>query len=245
MLDVQVDGPAAVVTAQSPATPTRPAMPCRRRRCAPRSWQIRPGLRLEVFERFEHAWVCQVMAAATDAQAAPGIRRYVSQAFDDEALARGLLLQGHWHCPRCGTPGSQWSAGCRVAACPQPPPTSDAHWDHCRVATRDELLTLMVSEGYQRAGPLASGADVEALDTEWQALLRGRAARAGRRVVALGRSPARRLCRAHDRRAHVRGAPGPRAQLCRRTRTGASTIRGPVRRGLRHTHRRRCLEEVP
>ena len=173
MLDVQVDGPAAVVTAQSAghADKARHAVPTAALRAA--IAQIRPGLHLEMFERFEHAWVCQVMAAATDAQAAPGIRRYVSQAFDDEALARGLLLQGHWHCPRCGTPGSQWSAGCRVAACPQPPPTGDAHWDHCRVATRDELITLMVSEGYQRAGPLASGADVEALDTEWQALLRG------------------------------------------------------------------------
>ena len=41
------------------------------------------------------------------------------------------------------------------------------------VATRDDLLTLMVSEGYQRAGSLASGGDVQALDAEWQTLLRG------------------------------------------------------------------------
>ncbi len=104
---------------------------------------------------------------------APGIRRYISQAFDDEAVARGLLLRGHWHCPRCGSPGSQWSAGCLSAACPHPGPTGDAQWDHCRVATRDDLLTLMVSEGYQRAGPLASGGDVKVLDAEWQTLLRG------------------------------------------------------------------------
>ena len=31
----------------------------------------------------------------------------------------------------------------------------------------------MVSEGYQRAGPLASGGDVKVLDAEWQTLLRG------------------------------------------------------------------------
>lgn len=173
MLDVQIDGAAAVITAQSEghADKARYAVPTPALRAA--MSQTRAGLQCQEFERFEHAWVSQVMAAVTDARMAPGIRRYISQAFDDEALARGLLLQGHWHCPRCGSPGSQWSAGCLAAACPHPAPTSDAQWDHCRVATRDELLTLMVSEGYQRAGPLASGADIEALDAEWQTLLRG------------------------------------------------------------------------
>ncbi len=173
MLDVQIDGAAAVVTAQSEghADKARYAVPTAALRAV--MSQTRAGLRLEAFERFEHAWVSQVMGAVTDARLAPGIRRYISQAFDDEALARGLLLQGHWHCPRCGSPGSQWSAGCLAAACPHPAPTSDAQWDHCRVATEDELLTLMVSEGYQRAGRLASGAEVEALDAEWQSLLRG------------------------------------------------------------------------
>ena len=173
MLDVQIDGAAAVVTAQSEghADKVRHAVPTATLRAA--MARTRAGLRAEAFERFEHAWVSQVMAAVTDARLAPGIRRYVSQAFDDEALARGLLLRGHWHCPRCGSPGSQWSAGCLAAACPHPPPTSDAQWDHCRVATRDDLLTLMVSEGYQRAGSLASGDDVKALDAEWRGLLRG------------------------------------------------------------------------
>ena len=173
MLDVQIDGAAAVITAQSEghADKARYAVPTAALRSA--MAQTREALRLEEFERFEHAWVSQVMSAVTDARVAPGIRRYISQAFDDEALARGLLLQGHWHCPRCGSPGSQWSAGCLAATCPHPAPTGDAQWDHCRVATRDDLLTLMVSEGYQRAGRLASGADVQALDAEWQTLLRG------------------------------------------------------------------------
>lgn len=172
MLDVQIDGAAAVITAQSEghADKARYAVPARALRAA--MAQTREALGLEEFERFEHAWVSQVLGAVTDARVAPGIRRYISQAFDDEALARGLLLQGHWHCPRCGSPGSQWSAGCLAATCPHPAPSSDAQWDHCRVATQDDLLTLMVSEGYQRAGRLASGADVQALDAEWQTLLR-------------------------------------------------------------------------
>jgi len=173
VLDVQIDGAAAVITAQSEghADKARYAVPTAALRSA--MAQTRDGLGLKEFERFEHAWVSQVMGAVTDARVAPGIRRYISQVFDDEALARGLLLQGHWHCPRCGSPGSQWSAGCLAAACPHPAPTSDAQWDHCRVATLDDLLTLMVSEGYQRAGRLASGVDVEALDAEWRTLLRG------------------------------------------------------------------------
>ncbi len=58
MLDVQVDGPAAVVTAQSAghADKARHAVPTAALRAA--IAQIRPGLRLEMFERFEHAWVC-------------------------------------------------------------------------------------------------------------------------------------------------------------------------------------------
>jgi len=173
VLDVQIDGAAAVITAQSDGhdDKARYAVPTRALRAA--MAQTRGALRLKEFERFEHAWVSQVMAAVTDARAAPGIRRYISQAFDDEALSRGLLLRGHWHCPRCGAPGSQWSAGCLAATCPHPGPTGDAQWDHCRVATHDDLLTLMVSEGYQRAGPLASGDDVKALDAEWRTLLRG------------------------------------------------------------------------
>ena len=115
MLDVQVDGPAAVVTAQSAghADKARHAVPTAALRAA--IAQIRPGLRLEVFERFEHAWVCQVMAAVTDAQVAPGIRRYVSQAFDDEALARGLLLQGTGTAPDAARRAAN---GQRVAALP-------------------------------------------------------------------------------------------------------------------------------
>lgn len=173
MLDVQIDGAAAVITAQSTghADKARYAVPTAALRSA--MAQTRDGIRLEEFERFEHAWVSQVMGAVTNARVASGIRRYISQAFDEEALARGLLLQGHWHCPRCGSPGSQWSAGCLAATCPHPGPVSDAQWDHCRVATRDDLLTLMVSEGYQRAGRLASGGDVKALDAEWRTLLRG------------------------------------------------------------------------
>lgn len=173
MLDVQIDGAAAVITAQSEGhdDKARYAVPTRALRAAME--QTRGALRLKEFERFEHAWVSQVIGAVTDARAAPGIRRYISQEFDDEALSRGLLLRGHWHCPRCGSPGSQWSAGCLAATCPHPGPTGDAQWDHCRVASRDDLLTLMVSEGYQRAGPLASGVDVKTLDAEWQTLLRG------------------------------------------------------------------------
>ena len=173
MLDVQIDGAAAVITAQSEghADKARYAVPTPALRAAME--QTRGALSLEEFERFEHAWVSQVIGAVTDARAAPGIRRYISQAFDDEALSRGLLLRGHWHCPRCGSPGSQWSAGCLAATCPHPGPASDAQWDHCRVASRDDLLTLMVSEGYQRAGSLAAGDDVKALDAEWQTLRRG------------------------------------------------------------------------
>lgn len=172
MLDVQIDGAAAVITAQSTghADKARYAVPTAALRSA--MAQTRDGIRLEEFERFEHAWVSQVMGAVTNPRTPPGIRRYISQAFDDEALARGLLLQGHWHCPRCGSPGSQWSVGCLAATCPQPGPVSDAQWDHCRVATRDDLLTLMVSEGYQRAGRLASGGDVKALDAERRTLMR-------------------------------------------------------------------------
>ena len=173
MLDVQIDGAAAVITAQSEGHADKAcyAVPTRALRAAME--QTREGVGVTEFERFEHAWVSQVMGAVTDARTAPGIRRYISQAFDDEALARGLLLQGHWHCPRCGSPGSQWTAGCLAATCPHPAPSSDAQWDHCRVATLDDLLTLMVSEGYQRAGRLASGADVKGLDAEWQTLVRG------------------------------------------------------------------------
>jgi len=50
--------------------------------------QSRGGVRLKGFGRFENAWVSQGLGAVTDARVARGIRRYISQAFDDEALSR-------------------------------------------------------------------------------------------------------------------------------------------------------------
>ena len=115
----------------------------------------------------------------------------------------------------------------------------------CRVATRDELLTLMVSEGYQRAGPLASGADVEALDTEWQALLReappALAAELSRWATRLHEAYAARTTDAlmfAARLGHALSfADGldPERQL-----SEALSAAGHAT-----THRRRCLEEVP
>ena len=102
--------------------------------------------------RFERAVITAVASSGGSDDVSPAHRRYLSQSLDQEAMRRGLLLRAHWHCPRCGAPGSQWTPGCLRTACDQPAPERLAHWDLCRVASPDELLTLMVSEGYARIG---------------------------------------------------------------------------------------------
>ncbi|MDE2768111.1 MAG: hypothetical protein OXO54_13725 [Chloroflexota bacterium] len=122
--------------------------------------------------RFERACLAALAGLSDEDEASPAQRRYVSQSLDEEAVRRGLLLRAHWHCPRCGAPGSQWTPGCLRIVCDEPAPTSLAHWDLCRVASADELLTLMVSEGYERIGASAHSARLRRLRFDLTALLR-------------------------------------------------------------------------
>lgn len=121
--------------------------------------------------RFERACLA-ALAAAGGNDLSPAQRRYVSQSLDEEAVRRGLLLRAHWHCPECGAPGSQWTPGCPRTDCRQAAPERLAHWDLCRVASADELLTLMVSEGYARIGAAAHAARLRRLRFDFTALLR-------------------------------------------------------------------------
>ena len=133
--------------------------------------ELRALLAVRANEHFEHAWITCVTELAAEPAGQPAVRRFLSQSLDEAALARGLLLRAHWHCPTCGSPGSQWAPGCWQTFCAQAGPVRRAHWDHCRVAARDELLTLMVSEGYERVGALASGAELHSLQAVWHRLL--------------------------------------------------------------------------
>lgn len=131
---------------------------------------VQQALRETAPDRFERACLAAVAAAGGDVSAAH--RRYISQSLDEEAIRRGLLLRAHWHCPQCGGPGSQWTPGCLRIACQQAAPERLAHWDLCRVASADELLTLMVSEGYARIGGAAHAARLRRLRFDLTALLR-------------------------------------------------------------------------
>ena len=122
--------------------------------------------------RFQRAAMAAVAAAGADDDVSPAHRRFVSQSLDQEAVRRKLLLRPHWHCPQCGAPGSQWTPGCLRTACDQPAPERLAHWDLCRVASADELLTLMVSEGYTRIGAAAHAGRLRRLRFDLTALLR-------------------------------------------------------------------------
>lgn len=123
--------------------------------------------------RFERACLAALAGLSNGDEVWPAQRRYVSQRLDEEAVRRGVLLRAHWHCPQCGAPGSQWTPGCLRIVCDEPAPTSLAHWDLCRVASADELLTLMVSEGYERIGAAAHAARLRRLKFDLTALLRG------------------------------------------------------------------------
>ena len=122
--------------------------------------------------RFERAAIAALASSGGSDDVSPAHRRYLSQSLDQEAMRRGLLLRAHWHCPRCGAPGSQWTPGCLRTACDQPAPERLAHWDLCRVASPDELLTLMVSEGYARIGAASHAARLRRLRFDLTALLR-------------------------------------------------------------------------
>ncbi len=129
-------------------------------------------LRESAPDRFERACMAAMSRWARGNDVAPAYRRYVSQRLDEECVRRGLLLRAHWHCPQCGAPGSQWTAGCLRVACDEPAPERLAHWDVCRVASADELLTLMVSEGYERIGAEAHAARLRRLRFDLTSLLR-------------------------------------------------------------------------
>jgi hypothetical protein len=131
---------------------------------------VREILRLSDPARFERA--CLAAVASRDDGAAPAYRRFVSQSLDEESVRRGLLIRAHWHCPRCGAPGSQWTPGCLRTECDQPAPERLSHWDLCRVASADELLTLMVSEGYTRIRASAHASRLRRLKYDLTALLR-------------------------------------------------------------------------
>ena len=122
--------------------------------------------------RFERACMAAVAGLGSEDDKSPALRRYVSQRLDQEAVRRELLLRAHWHCPQCGAPGSQWTPGCLRIACDEPAPERLAHWDLCRVASADELLTLMVSEGYERIGASPHAARLRRLRFDLTALLR-------------------------------------------------------------------------
>ncbi len=172
MLDLQFERDLAVLFAQSHghqdyAEYQAPADELRAAAAKVRALSVIPET-----EHFEHAWISHVVELVSDAAARPAVRRLVSQSLDEAAVARGLLLRPHWHCPRCGSPGSQWTAGCWQTFCVHPGPAARAHWDHCRVASHRELLTLMVSEGYERVGALAAGRQLRNLQADWRRLLR-------------------------------------------------------------------------
>ena len=122
--------------------------------------------------RFERACLAALAGSSDGDAMSSARRRYVSQRLDEEAVRRGVLLRAHWHCPQCGAPGSQWTPGCLRVVCPEPSPERLAHWDLCRVASADELLTLMVSEGYERIGASAHTARLRRLRFDLTALLR-------------------------------------------------------------------------
>lgn len=122
--------------------------------------------------RFERACLAALAGSSDKDDVSPAQRRYVSQRLDEEAVRRGVLLRAHWHCPQCGAPGSQWTPGCLRIVCDEPPPEALAHWDLCRVASADELLTLMVSEGYERIGAASHAARLRRLRFDLTALLR-------------------------------------------------------------------------
>lgn len=172
MLDLHFQRDRACLFAQSPghqdyAQYEAPAQDLRAAQA-----ELRALVAIRENEHFEHAWIMRVTELAADPAGQPTLRRFLSQSLDGEALARGLLLRAHWHCPICGSPGSQWGPGCWQTFCTHAGPVRRAHWDHCRVADRDELLTLMVSEGYERIGALASGAELRYLQASWHGLLR-------------------------------------------------------------------------
>ena len=133
---------------------------------------VRQTLREADPQRFDRACMAVVAGLQGDDDVSPARRRFVSQSLDQEAVRRGLLLRSHWHCPRCGAPGSQFTPGCLRTACDQPAPERLAHWDLCRVASADELLTLMVSEGYARIGAAGHAARLRRLRFDLTALLR-------------------------------------------------------------------------
>ncbi len=133
---------------------------------------VAQALREPDVDRFERAWTKAVADLSRGTEVSPALRRYVSQRLDEEAVRRGLLLRAHWHCPQCGGPGSQWTPGCLRIVCPEPAPERLAHWDLCRVASADELLTLMVSEGYERIGASTHAARLRRLRFDLTALLR-------------------------------------------------------------------------
>ncbi len=148
--------------AEYPLTPTNHQAACRTVRKVRR--ETNPA-------RFERACLAAVAAAGGN-DLPPAHRRFVSQSLDEEAVRRGLLLRAHWHCPKCGAPGAQWTPGCLRTDCDQAAPERLAHWDLCRVASVDELLTLMVSEGYARIGAAAHAARLRRLRFDLTALLR-------------------------------------------------------------------------
>ncbi len=133
---------------------------------------VAQALRETDTDRFERAWTKAVADLSRGTEVSPALRRYVSQRLDEEAVRRGLLLRPHWHCPQCGAPGSQWTPGCLRVACDEPAPERLAHWDVCRVASADELLTLMVSEGYERIGAEGHAARLRRLRFDLTSLLR-------------------------------------------------------------------------
>ena len=136
------------------------------------SCAVRQTLREHDSVRFERAAIAALASSGDGDDVSPAHRRYLSQSLDQEAMRRGLLLRAHWHCPRCGAPGSQWTPGCLRTACDQPAPERLSHWDLCRVASADELLTLMVSEGYARIGAANHAARLRRLRFDLTALLR-------------------------------------------------------------------------
>lgn len=122
--------------------------------------------------RFQRGCLAALAGSSDEDEVSPAQRRYVSQRLDEEAVRRGVLLRAHWHCPQCGAPGSQWTPGCLRIVCDEPAPKSLAHWDLCRVASADELLTLMVSEGYERIRASTHSARLRRLRFDLTALLR-------------------------------------------------------------------------
>lgn len=133
--------------------------------------RVRHALRETEPLRFERVCIAAADSGSRD-DVSPAHRRYVSQSLDQEAVRRGLLLRAHWHCPQCGAPGSQWTPGCLRVACDEPAPQRLAHWDLCRVASADELLTLMASEGYERIAAAPHAARLRRLRFDLTALLR-------------------------------------------------------------------------